>query len=370
MTISADDREKQWVGNGTTTTFTGPRAFDDAHVLVYVGANSVYALQSPSTYAVTGVGGSHTTITFDTPPANGDDVLLRRVVEYDQQTDVTNQGKFLPELHENSFDKRVMQIQQIVGDAMLLVFDTDSGQFVWDAKGHRIINLGTGVEYTDAVNLGQVLTVIESVISGTGGVGVTPRYWEFTGDGVTVAFEIPGADVYDELFYDTAIDGAVQEPIDDYIIIKGETPDDTLIVFTTPPAVGAQGFTVLRGYARPITGDPPITSLRIPVKTVVLLDQLIDNAFEFALIRCTGPTFVDLTIRANTGALNDMGTGSFFSVVQKGDGRVEILGEAGVTLDVPTGFKAATRAKHSVISATCENGDSDEWVVTGDLAEV
>lgn len=53
------------------------------------------------------------------------------------------------------------------------VADPTTGEFVWDAKGNRLINLKAGTNDTDAVNVGQMQAYVEEV--GSGGVGVSPR---------------------------------------------------------------------------------------------------------------------------------------------------------------------------------------------------
>ncbi|MCU1114407.1 hypothetical protein JAK74_11415 [Stenotrophomonas maltophilia] len=114
MTISANDRRKNYQGNGVATEFTGPRCFSPQHIAVYLGTAEGTAELPPSQYTVRGAGGSgSTTIVLNTPPAAGTDVLILRTVPFDQPTDITNQGAFLPELHEDSFDYRAMQVQQL-----------------------------------------------------------------------------------------------------------------------------------------------------------------------------------------------------------------------------------------------------------------
>ncbi|WP_251279096.1 hypothetical protein, partial [Enterobacter hormaechei] len=61
---------------------------------------------------MSGMGGKQTSVTFNTAPADGVSILIVRVVPLDQPTDITNQGAFLPEIHEDAFDYRVMQMQQ------------------------------------------------------------------------------------------------------------------------------------------------------------------------------------------------------------------------------------------------------------------
>lgn len=123
MTITANDRRKNYKGNGVATDFSGPRVFSDQHVVVYFGTGEGESDEvSRSLYSVKGAGGSRSsTIEFNTPPADGTEILILRTVPFDQPTNITNQGAFLPELHEDSFDYRAMQVQQLDDRQLLSV---------------------------------------------------------------------------------------------------------------------------------------------------------------------------------------------------------------------------------------------------------
>ena len=96
----------------------------------------------------------------------------------------------------------------------------------------------------------------------------------------------------------------------------------------------------------------------------------VDKSSEFALLRTTNVNPCLLTLRANQGDLFDMADGSYFSVVQRGDGQARIVADTDVTLVIPDGFLPYTRAKNSVISAVCEYAEGDTWILSGDLAEI
>lgn len=104
MTISANDRRKTYVGNGVATAFNGPRAFLSSHIQVFTGTHPVYNLVPPSQYMVTGLRANTSKITFNAAPALNLDILILRTVPMDQPADITNQGAFLPEIHEDAFD--------------------------------------------------------------------------------------------------------------------------------------------------------------------------------------------------------------------------------------------------------------------------
>jgi hypothetical protein len=116
VTIPASDRRKEYAGNGTTTVFTGPRAFSASHITVFLVDDESGDATAVSTddYTLSGVNANGaTTITMDTAPAEGETLLILRTVPYTQETDITNQGAFLPEVMEDAFDALEQQIQQL-----------------------------------------------------------------------------------------------------------------------------------------------------------------------------------------------------------------------------------------------------------------
>ena len=129
MTVPASDRRKEYTGNGVTTTFAGPRAFAAGDIAVYlvVTATGVASLVSTNDYTLSGVNSSGaTSVVMDTAPASGYTLLILRTVDYTQETDITNEGSFLPEVIEDGFDALAQQIQQLadVQDRTLRLSDT------------------------------------------------------------------------------------------------------------------------------------------------------------------------------------------------------------------------------------------------------
>lgn len=113
MTISTNDRRKEYPGNGVATAFAGPRAFAEGHLAVYLVADGVATLQA-SGYTVTGVGTTRaTTVTFAEPPPDGVTVQILRTVPYEQALDLSNQGAYFPETLETGLDAIAQQVQQL-----------------------------------------------------------------------------------------------------------------------------------------------------------------------------------------------------------------------------------------------------------------
>lgn len=119
MTVIANDRRKEYPGNGVTVDFDGPRALSADHLSLYLvdDATGAAAVQT-SGFTLTGIGADSTHYVMDTPPASGFTVLILRTVPYSQECDISNQGAYLPEVLEGSgLDPLAMQIQQVADTA-------------------------------------------------------------------------------------------------------------------------------------------------------------------------------------------------------------------------------------------------------------
>ncbi len=362
------------------TVFPGPKLFSSDHLGVWMvdpEFQTATEMTEGGDYEVTRLGMPSSTVTMTIAPPTGSVLLLLRTLPLEQRTRFRNQGQFYPELHEDTADEGVMidQQQQDMLDRVLRGSDTDVGDtWNFDAQGRRIINLGDGINEADAVNLGQMRIEIEAVLAGGPTYGVLPQYWEFDGDGVQTDFTLPGAAISTPEFYDVFYNRVPQEPYDDYSIILGDTVDfsDSVIRFVDPPANGETGWVVLRGYARPFTSGDPVTgdmlesALRIPI--VYEADTAFDiteTAHQRALIVTSNAAEVTATLDENAVTL--FISGDYFSLAQGGDGAVTVDVTA-VTVVIPEGYLPRPRAKDCVITFTCEDGDTNTWRVSGEMA--
>ncbi|WPK42351.1 tail fiber/adaptor protein [Stenotrophomonas phage StenM_174] len=243
--------------------------------------------------------------------------------------------------------------------------------------GLRNNNLIVEQQIGTVVDMNKIITeiykeVIELLAAG-GIVSVAPRVWHGEFDPQNddeTDWEIPGADVSGAGFYDTYVNGIGLEPDVDYVIIL-PTADDprSLIRFTKPLTAGQKWFTVLRGYAKPYTGPAPVTTLAFPVQTAQGTAVFLGKPQEFALIRCMSDNDTIATVKLiPTSGENRMVSGSWLNLVARGAGKVVLRADPGVTLAVPAGLKAEARARNSVITITCEDADTNVWLVSGDLA--
>lgn len=388
MTVQADDRRKEYPGNGVAVAFDGPRALVASTVKVYLEDADGVSTEQTSGVTLSGVGRANTVATFDTAPPVGSTVIILRTLPYSQECDISNQSAYLPEvLEEAGLDTLEMQIQQLADrvDRGLFGSDTNSeGAWNFDADNHRIINLADGVLTNDAVNLGQVLAITESAVNGGPTYGVTPQYWEINGDGVATDFAIAGADVSDPAFYDVYYNRVPQEPFDDFTIVLDDVDLDTYansaIRFASPLANGQTGWVVLRGYARAVSLGDPVTGTQVESYLRVRPVSEVGTAFTLnrtthgltvdgaADVRCTNAAAVTATLRKNTGDTSlDWKTGDFFTITQSGAGAVSLSLPSGVTVDVPTGYSVAPRARYCSITLRCVDADTNAWAVSGDL---
>lgn len=245
----------------------------------------------------------------------------------------------------------------------------------------NIATLSIDQQIQTVINLNELIQeiykeVMELLAAG-GIVSVSPRVWagSWTGDTETDdEFPMPGADVTEAGFYDVYVNGLGLEPDKDYeVIIDPDDLNESSIRFATVPAPGSVWFAVLRGFAKPYTGPPPLTaaSLRLPIHDADGPTFYIDEQVQYGLIRCTDVGGCVVTVNKIPEVGNGetkMGTGSYVSITQRG-GVVSVVGDPEVNLLIPAGCKAETRAVISTISLVCEDGDTNTWQLSGDLAK-
>jgi hypothetical protein len=115
MTLSTTTNRAAFEGTGTTGPFSFTFPFqDDAEITVFTVLNGVITDLDDSEYTLTGEGdtdgGSVTTVNVI---PSGTTLIVMRVLELDQTTDLVNNGPFYAETHEDTFDRLAMQIQQL-----------------------------------------------------------------------------------------------------------------------------------------------------------------------------------------------------------------------------------------------------------------
>ena len=195
---------------------------------------------------------------------------------------------------------------------------------------------------------------------------LVPRFWQFIGNGVDTEFFIPDADVEDTAYYDVAVNGVAQNPGQDYTVIVGTNPSNSLIRFDNPIPNGQIGWAVLRTLLGQAVS---LVSPQLRVITVGTTTATLDATFRQGHILCTNSETTTLTLRANTGDINlDWKAGDYFSLIQKGTGQVVVVPDVDVNIEIPDGFAPRTRARYSPISFVCDDPSTNTWSIGNDMA--
>jgi len=119
MTLDTTTSKVIFSGNGATTVFSYSFIIPDAGsvVAIYTDTDGVSTTLAPSQYTITGLddsaGGTITYPTSGPPIANGTTLTLMRSVPLVQETELSNQGGYYPDVVEAALDYLTMQSQQL-----------------------------------------------------------------------------------------------------------------------------------------------------------------------------------------------------------------------------------------------------------------
>ena len=181
MTVSTVVDHNEYTGNGVTTSFPYTfRIFRKSDLVVQVSDlnGNVTELVLDTGYTVTGVGTySGGSVVLPSPLAAGWRITIDRVLDVVQETDLRNQGKFFPEVHEDAFDYLTMLIQQCFGWFRRALMKPSLLAKYYDAKQNRISNLADPSLEQDAVNNRSMRNYVDAAIAGVvGGFGWFIQY--------------------------------------------------------------------------------------------------------------------------------------------------------------------------------------------------
>ena len=196
MTVSSITNRNDYTGNGVAVSFAyGFRIFSESDLRVtrYSGSTELETtLVWPDDYTVPNAGdpnGGEITL-VNRPLSAGDRLTVRFDADPVQQTDIRNQGKYYPEIHEDVFDWLTLLIQSLkdgVRRSLRLSETTDSDGVLPAPAAGQVLGwneAGTGLANLDPSALATV-TAYGSWIEDT-----------FVGDGTTTVFnlsEVPGS---------------------------------------------------------------------------------------------------------------------------------------------------------------------------------
>jgi parallel beta-helix repeat protein len=137
MTVSSSTDRASFSGNGAATAFSLPFRFFANSDVIAKAIDDATGVAIPLTlgidYLLTGAGepeeaGAATgVLTTSAPVPVGVTLFVQRIIPATQPTDIVNQGRFFPEVHETVFDRLTMLVQQSQGalDRTLRVQDFD-----------------------------------------------------------------------------------------------------------------------------------------------------------------------------------------------------------------------------------------------------
>lgn len=171
MTVPTSDNREEYLGNDTTTVFPYAfKIFRNEDLQVYIVESDSQTLQTLGTdYSVSGAGHEDGgSVTMTTAPTAAQELVILRIVEVVQETDLRNQGAYYPETVEDEFDRSRM-IDQQQQDEIDRTLSRPEALDYWDAQDRIIRNVADGVEDDDAVNKGQMdARFTDDVITKTG----------------------------------------------------------------------------------------------------------------------------------------------------------------------------------------------------------
>lgn len=215
----------------------------------------------------------------------------------------------------------------------------------------------------------QVYEQALEILASSGVVSVEPRVWSFVAEDGETEFVLEGADLAKSGFYDTYKNGQGLIPDTDFDVFVDPISGERKLRLLSPALEGDVVFAVLRGFARPYIGEPPVTDLRMPIISTAS-PLILDRAHDRAIVDTASETPVSHTLKTVPAVPgeSDMRTGCSVHVLQAGLGKVTLVLEGAGSIVVPSGFIAATRAEGSTITAVLLNESSNRWLVSGDLS--
>jgi hypothetical protein len=135
MTVQSTISVNIFTGNGVTTEFQYPgkiTSSNDVEVRFEDWTSLTSVLKTLSVdYTLTGVGSeAGGRVQFLVAPANGQTIRIQIKPPETQSTSIKNQGAFLPEIHEDGFDKLTRLIQMLIRRGTRALRDDDFGPVI------------------------------------------------------------------------------------------------------------------------------------------------------------------------------------------------------------------------------------------------
>ena len=392
MTIATTSNRVRYEGNGATTTFAYSFRIDsdDEVVVTIVDEDGVETELTSAQFTISGIGeDSGGTVTYPvsgSPLAADNQIVIVREVPLKQETDLTNQGGFYPEVIETSLDRLTMMVQQLMAllDRTIRFPITDPAGVVelenYLARANKYLRFDSNgdISYVDtqietiyygasattptlrpdssAMETGDLYFNTNSdllyVYTGASWVPtsatVTHTVETFTGTGAQTAFTL-GADPVSENNLQVYIEGVFQHH-------STYSVSGTTLTFSTAPP---------NGYAIEVQSAAIDTSLGYTSQVSITGNTTLTSAHvgKELLLNPGGGT-ITLTLP------NNLTTGAKIILTQTGTGTVICSAAAGATLTNASSsynlYGQYSVCMLSIIGNT--TGTAAAWNLSGDVA--
>ena len=275
MTVAVAIPRVRYVGNGVAPAFAVPFPFqleEDLRVTRFDTAGDGSELDLNIDFTVVTIGGASEVRLLGGPLASGYVLVIERITELKQPTDLENQAAGFLQATEDAVDRLMMILQEFdagfsirnpdLSRALILGLADVDGAGSYRAKGNRISGLGTPTGGADAATRAWVESLLTSALQLSG--SNIPRRWHHAGDGATTQFAIPGASLAFADGYMVAVGGVLQEPDTHYAIDLA----NSRLVFVTPPPLGVSIVIRSWGYEIPVLSQQAAPRYTIATKPV------------------------------------------------------------------------------------------------------
>ncbi len=193
MTVSTNINKATFNGSGSTGPFTfNFRFYMNTEIsVIRVDANGTDTLLVEGTdYTLSGAGSyGGGVVNLTIALAYGNQLVIMRLVDLLQSTEIRNLGTFFPEIHEDAFDRMVMMIQQIaeMTERAIKLPSSQTGNFELPAQ--KLNDTLVGFD----INGNLTLKTASYTVSITAGAGSAPTVTYADASAGTVIANLPGS---------------------------------------------------------------------------------------------------------------------------------------------------------------------------------
>ncbi len=361
MTVNTQNiRSGPYVGNGTTVEFAYTFPIQEtSQVAVYFidEFDEIFSWTLGTDYTVSGVGDDDGgVITATVAPEENQKILIISDYDATQDSEISSQGAFFPDIHEDAFDKLTMLVQQLEYKVNRSVRISDIDPDVPGISAvdnleplylFQVNEAGDGVR---CIPLSDVTQSIPELTDSVFGNFLTNRYTngtDFTGDTTTTLTlgAAPGARANTWVFFD----GVYQET-NDYVVSGDVLTFNAAIPNSVTTVEVKQGIAVA----------PETPSYGVVVTKTASFAITADLAFSYVNIESGTP--VTVTVLGGSGTGLDRAE---VHLRQNGEGVVTIAANPGITVKPPAGGTLQMGGENATV--TLKKITDTEWHLIGQV---